>query len=193
MHKIINDELFKNSFLNNDLQKKKKNNNLKILILIAICISLIISIVLIIKRSQKSNLVTEESSGTEESEDISLKKIYNETIDELKKIKVNIIKGKGNYKLGFDNTYNNLISLEKTITVYAEWKVKNWGYAEKIESIYSNDIIVGYEIISKKKNNGNWKIKENPLLTNKMIINFKSDRYEDINFTIRVYTMKKPE
>ena len=57
----------------------------------------------------------------------------------------------------------------------------------------NDDIIVGIKIISKKDDNGKWEIKENPLLTNQMTINFKSEWWCGINYKLILYLMKFPK
>ena len=158
----------------------KKYPKISIIFLI---ISLIISLFFIVYF-----IVYKEKEPTEN------KKIYNETIYKLKNINVKQ-KGKGNYNIGFDNTYNNLISQEKINDVYEEGgKIYK---AKKTQHISTKDIIVGIKIISNKNDNGEWTIKKNPLLTYEMQIYFESVsrcnfyKWCDINYQIIVYTMKK--
>ena len=57
----------------------------------------------------------------------------------------------------------------------------------------NDDIIVGIKIISKKDDNGKWEIKENPLLTKQMTINFKSEWYCGLNYELILYYMEFPK
>ena len=170
----------------------KKYPKISIIFLI---ISLIITLFFIVYKNLEVNK-DQISNGTKEptENENENEKIYNETIDNLKNINVKQ-KGKGNYNIGFDNTYNNLISQEKINDVYEKGRRDK---SEKTQHISTKDIIVGIKIISNKNDNGKWTIKENPLLTNNMSIYFESDSwckvfwYCDINYQIIVYTMKKP-
>ena len=122
------------------------------------------------------------------------RKNYYETVNKLKQIKKSgKIKrsGNGNYELGFDNKYNNLI--------YSQTRIikKDWGWNEWVvianEDISTNDIIVGIKIIPEKNNDGKWEIKENPLLNYEMSIKISSDSFRGISYKIIVYMMKLPE
>ena len=144
--------------------------------------------------SNGNNKPTENEKENENENENENEKIYNETIDKLKNKNVKQ-KGKGNYNIGFDNTYNNLISQEKINDVYEEGgKIYK---AKKTQHISTKDIIVGIKIISNKNDNGEWTIKKNPLLTYEMQIYFESVsrcniyKWCDINYQIIVYTMKK--
>lgn len=55
------------------------------------------------------------------------------------------------------------------------------------------DIIVGWKIDSQKKNNGEWKLIENPLLKNRMDAYFESQWLRGITYEISVYFMDYPE
>ena len=122
------------------------------------------------------------------------RKNYYETVNKIKQIKKSgKIKrsGNGNYELGFDNKYNNLIySLTRIIK-------KDWGWNEWVvianEDISTNDIIVGIKIIPEKNKDGKWEIKENPLLNYEMSIKISSDSFNEINYKIIVYMMKLPD
>ena len=61
------------------------------------------------------------------------------------------------------------------------------------EDVSTNDIIVDIKIIPEKNNDGNWKIKENPLLNYEMSIKISSDSFRGISYKIIVYMMKLPE
>ena len=69
----------------------------------------------------------------------------------------------------------------------------NWFTDTVNEDISTNDIIVGIKIIPEKNKDGNWEIKENPLLNHEMSIKITSNSFCDINYTIIVYMMKLPE
>ena len=58
-----------------------------------------------------------------------------------------------------------------------------------------DDIIVGFEIQDDRKDghNGNWTIKNEPLGTNKITIEFASGFMRGQDFTIKIYLMKVPE
>ena len=122
------------------------------------------------------------------------RKNYYETVNKIKQIKKSgKIKrsGNGNYELGFDNKYNNLI--------YSQTRIikKDWGWNEWVvianEDISTNDIIVGIKIIPEKNKDGKWEIKENPLLNYEMSIKISSDSFNEINYKIIVYMMKLPD
>ncbi len=119
------------------------------------------------------------------------RKNFYETVNKIKQIKKSgTIKrsGNGNYELGFDNYYNNLIYSQTRIIE----KGRGWGTVTANEDISTNDIIVGIKIIPEKNNDGKWEIKENPLLTNQMSIKFESEFYHGINYTLILYLMKLP-
>ena len=67
-------------------------------------------------------------------------------------------------------------------------------YNEEFHKTFK-DIIVGFEIISDRKDgyNGQWTIKNEPIGNNEIIINFASCVMRGQDFTIYVYLMKKPE
>ena len=122
------------------------------------------------------------------------RKNFYETIKKLKQIKKSgTIKrsGNGKFELGFDSNYNNLI--------YSQTRIikKDWGWNEWVvianEDISTNDIIVGIKIIPEKNKDGKWEIKENPLLTKQMTINFKSEWWCGINYELILYYMEFPK
>ena len=123
------------------------------------------------------------------------RKNYYETLNNLKQSKKrgNIIRKDNDnndiYELGYFSDHNNLI-YNKTIEIYK--KYKNFKYVSVKQDISTNDIIVGIKIISKKDDNGKWEIKENPLVTNQMTINFKSEWWCGLNYKLILYLMKLP-
>ena len=121
------------------------------------------------------------------------RKKYYEIIQQIKqKKKSGIIKRKGDdeFELGIVNDNSNLIEMQ-THKVYQ--KKKYFRSFTKTINISTNDRIVGFKIKSNKDDNGEWKIKENPLLNFEMSIKFESDWFCGINYHIIIYTIKFPE
>ena len=121
------------------------------------------------------------------------RKKYYEIIQQVKQNKKSEeIKRKGNdeFELGIINDNSNLIEIQ-TNKVYQKYK---WFRSfTKTINISTNDRIVGFKIKSNKDDNGEWKIKENPLLNFEMSIKFESDWFCGINYHIIIYTIKFPE
>ena len=116
-------------------------------------------------------------------------KYYN-TIKKIREIKNNDgeIKKNGNekYEMGLDDSFNKLIYV-KNYTINEEWE---FVVKKKAMNISSNDIIVGFKIIPNKQNNGEWILNKNPLLTNTMKIEFISDYFRGLEYTILVCAIK---
>ena len=120
---------------------------------------------------------------------INRSKYYN-TIKKIREIKNNDgeIKKNGNekYEIGLDDSFNKLIYV-KNYTINEEWE---FVVKKKAMNISSNDIIVGLKIIPNKQNNGEWILNKNPLLTNTMKIEFISDYFRRLEYSILVYVIE---
>ena len=98
-------------------------------------------------------------------------------------------KVKGNDGDGMVKEESDLVYL-KTFRVEKKWS------ALCVETDFREpftDIIVGWKITDLKEHNGEWTLKENPLLKYKMDAHFKSELSRGIDYEISIYFMRYPE
>lgn len=121
------------------------------------------------------------------------RKLYLQTIEALKlKIKQNKNKWKEKRK-GNDSDgiiKENDIIYSKYFKIEKEWKT---FYVNRDFNEPTKDIIVGWKKNSNKDNNGEWFLKENPLLKERMDAHFSSQFLRGINYGITIYFMDYPE
>ena len=119
------------------------------------------------------------------------RKRYIEIIEDLKKRmssgwkKENI---KGSDGDGIVKEEGDLIYLKK-YRIQKQWTVLT---VESDFRMAFTDIIVGWKITQKKEHNGEWTLKQNPLLNYRMDAHFKSELTRGIYYEISIYLMKYP-
>ena len=117
---------------------------------------------------------------------------YIEYINSLKDIKLGEKKGYNDFSKGICKESNIPEVYKKEIYCYGD---KSFGYTTKIISESFDDIIVGFNIISKRDDefNGEWDIEFNPLLKKEIKITFVSQFIRVEKYMIYIYLMKFPE
>jgi len=120
------------------------------------------------------------------------RKKFFQIINSIKDIKLGENKGYNNFSKGICKESNIPEIYKKEIYAFGDL---SFGFTEKTISEVFDDIIVGFEIVSKRNDdyNGEWDIKFNPLLKNKINIAFVTQFLRVEKYMINVYLMKIPE
>ena len=120
------------------------------------------------------------------------RKKFFQIINSIKDIELGENKGYNNFSKGICKESNIPEIYKKEIYAFGDL---SFGFTEKSISEVFDDIIVGFEIVSKRNDdyNGEWDIKFNPLLKNKINIAFVTQFLRVEKYMINVYLMKIPE
>ena len=149
--------------------------------------------------------ILKDELKTQLSNEIKMIDIYFILLEEYYKI-INITKEinlEGIHKIGTFSSFNKMHEqdilnsplIDCRVYFFNE-KVQVFGYNSRNITKSFDDIIVGIKIIDTKptwRSNGEWTIRENPLLTKNIHLYFESKLWSTQNYFIIVYILKYPE